>query len=67
MSKELDEAREDLRRLIVGTCNTVGCGDCSFKWDGGCRSDYLQDIVFDIEIKEERSKQEKPFSDGVIS
>lgn len=43
---ELDEVRADMRRLILNTCNTIGCTDCPFKWekdsDGNkCRSDYL--------------------------
>lgn len=52
MSIELDEAREEFRILIVGTCNTIGCDKCPFKWDGDCRSNELQSRVMDLEDKE---------------
>lgn len=46
METELEDVRARLKTLIVGTCNTVGCDNCPFKWEkdsdgNSCSSDYL--------------------------
>lgn len=46
---ELEQLEERLRQLIHSTCNTIGCAECPYKWDGGCSSDELQNRIFDAE------------------
>ena len=52
MSSELDALQESFRVLITGTCNTIGCAKCPYKWDGGCSSDIIQGKIMDVERKE---------------
>ena len=49
---ELDNLRDRLRNVIVGTCNTIGCKDCDLKWDKGCSASELQEQVMELEFKE---------------
>ena len=49
MSRELDALQESFRVLIVGTCNTIGCKECPYKWEGGCSSDEIQNRIYDLE------------------
>lgn len=46
---KLDILEEQFRNLILNNCNTVGCEDCILKWEGGCRSDELQNEILSLE------------------
>lgn len=44
--KQLDKVRDQLKDLIINTCNKIGCDNCPYKWDrdedgNACRSDFL--------------------------
>ena len=53
-SNELLAARESLRVIIVGTCNTVGCGNCGLEWEEDgvkqCSATHLQNKIDDMEM-----------------
>ena len=52
---ELNDLRERLKNVIVGTCNTVGWKDCDLKWNdekNTCSASELGDRIMDIEFKE---------------
>lgn len=52
MTEEIKRLEERLKNLIINTCNKIGCGDCPYKWDGGCSSDALQNQLLDAEAEE---------------
>ena len=46
MSRSKQNIKDELHRVIVNTCNKIGCTDCPLKWpkdeDGNsCQSDFL--------------------------
>lgn len=51
---ELQELRDRLRNVIVGTCNTIGCKDCDLKWDNGCQAEELEDQIWKIEMEDDK-------------
>tara|TARA_R110000851_G_scaffold59557_1_gene137817 strand:- start:149 stop:334 length:186 start_codon:yes stop_codon:yes gene_type:complete len=53
---EIKELRVRSRRIILDTCNTIGCKDCDLKWDGGCASSELENKIADLEYPEFASK-----------
>ena len=52
--EEIARLESDLKELILGTCNTVGCKDCDKKYLDGerCQSDILQDRIFELKMRE---------------
>lgn len=52
ISAELKQLNDRYTRIIVNTCNVIGCKDCDLKWDGGCSSSELQSQIMDLEFKE---------------
>ena len=55
MNNELEDLRQRMKDLIIGTCNTVGCKDCPYKFpkdeDGNtCQSGFLQQQISAIEL-----------------
>lgn len=50
---ERDDLEHRLRIVIDTICNTVGCAKCDLKWEGGCQASYLQDKLFDLDMKED--------------
>ena len=48
----LQELRGNFRDLILTTCNVIGCDKCPSKFDGGCKSDVIQNEILDIEMSE---------------
>ena len=51
MSNELDDLRDRLRNVILGTCNTVGCKDCDLKWDDSCSAVELDSKINELVIE----------------
>lgn len=47
---ELTEMRNRLGRIIVGTCNRIGCKNCDLKWDNGCSATELENQIYNIEF-----------------
>ena len=46
MSRSKQNIKEELHRVIVNTCNKIGCTDCPLKWPkdeegNSCQSDFL--------------------------
>lgn len=55
MNTELESLHERLKDVIVNTCNTIGCKDCSLKWgDGECSATSLQDKIMELEVYSEK-------------
>lgn len=54
----IDELRDRLRVVIVGTCNKIGCKNCDLKFDGGCSATDLQDKIDDEEESIRRAEQD---------
>lgn len=52
-NSHLQDLRIRLKNVIAGTCNTIGCKNCSLKWDGGCSATELESQIMDIEIGED--------------
>ena len=62
MKCEITKTEEQLKSLILNTCNVVGCKDCGLKWEkdsdgNSCRSDYLVGKISNDYNKEERLKK----------
>ena len=50
---ELEIVKVEFKNLILGTCNTIGCKECPYKYEYGesgpaCRSNELQDKEFEL-------------------
>jgi len=54
---EIKELKDRSRNIILNTCNTIGCKDCSLKWDDGCASVELENKIADLEFHEFANKQ----------
>jgi len=52
----IDELRKRLKNIIVEQCNTKGCKECPYKWDGGCSATDLDGQIMKIEIGESNER-----------
>lgn len=54
----LEELRERSKNLIIGTCNTIGCGNCGLEWEEDgvkkCSSTELESEIYELEIQESK-------------
>lgn len=57
---EIERIEDDFKKLILGTCNIVGCKDCTMKFIDGdrCESDILQDRIIELKERAIASKDE---------
>ena len=47
-----DYYEQQLKSVILNTCNLIGCNDCQDKWENGCVAIDLQNKIFDLQEKE---------------